>query len=271
MEPSRSFRIMTFNLRCGHVSDGIHSWNSKNGSGGRKEIVKKLLKSYRPDIIGTQEGLDFQIEFLEKSLKEEYDWIGRKRGGPPEDNEFCAIFYKKNLFSVENQRTLWLSESPRKQGSRNWGNDFPRIVTKAELEFDRRDRTVSVFNTHLSHTSDYSRIKSAEMITDLAENLDPPVVILGDFNSSPESRVYEKFSRGFEDAYLASRSSVGPDYTFHSFSGTASESKKKERIDWIFCRLPSPWDIEKTETITYREGGIWPSDHYPVLCEVSSK
>ena len=51
-------RVMSFNIRYGAANDGANHWDQ------RKPLVVKAIQSFRPDILGTQETLDFQAEFL---------------------------------------------------------------------------------------------------------------------------------------------------------------------------------------------------------------
>ena len=51
-------RVMSFNLRYGTANDGKNRWDL------RKEAVAAVVQKLDPDILGVQEGLLFQLEFL---------------------------------------------------------------------------------------------------------------------------------------------------------------------------------------------------------------
>ncbi len=51
-----TIKVMTFNLRFGTAPDGPNHWNN------RKDMVIEVIKNYDPDLLGTQECLDFQTK-----------------------------------------------------------------------------------------------------------------------------------------------------------------------------------------------------------------
>ncbi|RQV98064.1 MAG: endonuclease, partial [Calditrichaeota bacterium] len=100
---------MTFNIRYGTAEDGENSWEK------RKSLLIEMLKKYRPDILGTQESLDFQIEEIKADFPK---WavfgIGRYHGidlpeRPHESmsGESCRIFYDSTKFVLLKEGTFW--------------------------------------------------------------------------------------------------------------------------------------------------------------------
>ena len=59
---SEKINIMTYNIRLDTEADGINMWDN------RKEGVLSLIKEESVDILGIQEGLPSQIEYLSKEL-----------------------------------------------------------------------------------------------------------------------------------------------------------------------------------------------------------
>ena len=55
-------RIMSFNIRYGSANDGDNHWKN------RKEMVFDVLRDHKPDIVGLQEALDFQIAEIRKAV-----------------------------------------------------------------------------------------------------------------------------------------------------------------------------------------------------------
>ena len=60
----------------------------------RRDMQVDMIRKYNPDIIGTQEGLKEQIDYLAEQLPE-YNVIGEGRQGG-DDDEHMAIFYKRD-------------------------------------------------------------------------------------------------------------------------------------------------------------------------------
>ena len=69
---SAELRVMSFNIRYGTADDGEDGWLH------RRERVAHVIRTFGPDLLGTQEGLDFQIRDLRERLAE-YDCVGAGR------------------------------------------------------------------------------------------------------------------------------------------------------------------------------------------------
>jgi endonuclease/exonuclease/phosphatase family metal-dependent hydrolase len=88
---------------------------------------------------------------------------------------------------------------------------------------------------------------------------DIPLIVLGDFNTTPDSRVHAVLTADLRDVWDAAPQRSGPAATFHEFSG-----KPDRRIDWILYRGVQPLSVR---TVTDQEDGRYPSDHFPVVAE----
>ena len=96
--------VMTYNIRYDSPNDGLDQWNY------RKKILTDQIQFYAPDIIGIQEGLLHQIEYIKDALKNyEYLGLGRDDGG--KNGEYCAIFYKKKILTPKHQSFMFKSGS----------------------------------------------------------------------------------------------------------------------------------------------------------------
>ena len=54
--------IMSFNIRYGSANNGGNHWKN------RREMVFDVLRNHRPDVVGLQKALDFQIEEICKAV-----------------------------------------------------------------------------------------------------------------------------------------------------------------------------------------------------------
>src|SRR5690606_33514413 len=68
-EEKPTVRVMSFNIRYGTAPDGENHWDK------RKEFLVETIKAYDPDLLGTQETLGFQRDYLAKNLPA-YDYLG---------------------------------------------------------------------------------------------------------------------------------------------------------------------------------------------------
>src|SRR5688572_10447625 len=69
---NHDLRVMTFNLRVSTVIDGMNNWAFRKG------MVVERIRSFDPDILGTQEGKDGQCDFLQEELPA-YTFFGAGR------------------------------------------------------------------------------------------------------------------------------------------------------------------------------------------------
>ncbi|WP_369207158.1 endonuclease/exonuclease/phosphatase family protein [Streptomyces sp. PU-14G] len=254
---NRALRVMSFNLR--YASDTPpHSWPE------RRPVTRALLHRERPHLIGTQEGLYPQLKDIAADLgRSRYDWIGTGRAGGSRD-EFMAVFYDvRRLLPLEYDH-FWLSDQPDLIGSKTWGNAVIRMVTWIRFRDLANDRELYHLNTHLDHQNQYSRERSAALITDRLGGLDAalPRLVTGDFNVPAHANpVYDTLLADGEltDTWdtAASRSKLYG--TFHGYEPLVPDG---DRIDWI---LASPKvRTHRAEIIAYARDGQYPSDHLPV-------
>ena len=260
-------KVMTFNIRYNNPADSINAWPK------RASIVYSFLKNEKPDLIGMQEVLTRQYEYLDSVLTDYTSiCIGRTDGARA--GEMNPVFFRKDRFELIRTKTFWLSETPDVEGSQSWGAGLPRIVTWSELSEKTTHEHFYFFNTHFAHDSDSARMMSAGLLLDKVDSIAAgfPFVITGDFNMLISARGYEILTSPYEsvplfsDAYAVSeRRPTGPAYTFNGFS----ENTSSGRIDYIFVR--NGMKVLEHRTFIKKEHGIYISDHWPVMATVSLK
>lgn len=251
-------RITSYNVRYPAKSDGENVWEK------RKDILIESIRKMDPDVMGTQELFKLQGDYIVEKLPE-YAWLGVSRRGNTED-EYMGVFYKKSKWKVVESGNFWLSETPDAPGSSNWDMSLPRMATWALFEAAEGRGRFYFVNTHMAHRreDETARQKSAMVIQNWLGKLDAfvPVILTGDFNSAAEGGTYQKMISGFSDAWKIAERRSGPEGTFHGFRGRPGNM----RIDWIFLR--GAWRVKEAETVTWNDGGRYPSDHFPVWAVV---
>ncbi|HET6405554.1 MAG TPA: endonuclease/exonuclease/phosphatase family protein [Candidatus Thermoplasmatota archaeon] len=246
-------KVMTFNLRRRKESDGPNTWIH------RRDAAVETIRRHAPDVLGTQEGLEDQVEFLGEHFPE-YGMLGEARHGGRRD-EFNAIFYRKDRFKVAKSGNFWLSDTPDKAGSRSWGNLVPRMCTWARFIDKDSGQEFAHVNTHLDHLVPSARKKGAELISRRMPK-DVPVLMTGDFNALQQGGTYRFLTGavGLLDSRWASRTPVSTKWnaTFHRFTG-----RGLYRIDYILGRGVA--QFENYGVCRDRYQGKLPSDHFPVV------
>lgn len=273
-------KVMSFNLRYGTAKDGENSWEY------RKNIMIDMLRKSNPDIIGSQEGLKFQFEYIISKIPE-YKFFGVSRRGTDED-EFSAIIYDSHKLKILDGGNFWLSETPDVQGSQSWESSLPRMVTWALFQTKTGNRFYH-YNTHLDHRSELARHRGALLIWEKVRSHDNdlPVVLTGDFNATNKSFVWDFFTGkteydgerpDFVDAWdVATVRKGDAKLTYHGFKGERAEQSWEDRtgqtlidrrmIDWILFR--GKLSVDSAAIISYNECGKYPSDHYPVYANLT--
>lgn len=255
--PDLPLEVMSFNLRYGTAKDGEDSWVH------RRPRVRALIEAEGPDLIGTQEGLRFQLDELGTDLPG-YGELGRARADGEERGEYSAILYRRDRLDVLEEGTFWFSDTPEVPGSTSWGNRLPRICTWARFRDLRTGEAFYLYNAHLDHESPESRRRSAELLVECIQERDPkdPVLVTGDLNAGPASPPVRALEELVRDTWRAVRGSEEGGGTFHGFRG----GREGERIDYVFAG--PAWQALEASIIRARYAGGWPSDHYPVTARV---
>ena len=253
-------RVMSFNIRYSSAPDGENSWDK------RKELLLDVIRKADPDLLGTQEVLAGQFDFLGKQL-EGYTAVGVGRDDGVRKGEFSAVLYKTDRFEAADSGTFWLSETPDVAGSKSWDSSLPRVATWARLRDQAvKGREVLFVNTHWDHRGKQARVEAGRIIRAWISKHagKASVVVTGDLNVHDDNEgflamVAEDGKPRLLDVYrLAHDKPRNDEATFHGFSG----EKKGQRIDFI---LASPdLSVSEAQIVRTQREGRYPSDHYPV-------
>lgn len=244
-------RVMTFNVRT-PSPDGVNVWEN------RRDLFVRTIRDADPDVFGTQELHKEQGDYVVAKLPH-YAWFGEGRRGGDGD-EHMGVFFRTDRLKVLESGNFWLSDTPDVPGSISWGHPFPRMVTWALFERKADGRRFYFFDTHLPYRDEdeAARTKGAKEILARIEALpkNVPVVLVGDFNTTPASRAHALLATVLTDARATAPERAGPDKTFHAFTGLPTE-----QIDWILTR---GFAALSADTLTVHDGKVYPSDHFPV-------
>jgi endonuclease/exonuclease/phosphatase family metal-dependent hydrolase len=262
-------RIMSFNIRYGSANDGENHWKN------RKEMVFDVLRDHKPNIVGLQEALDFQIAEIRKALGK-YGLIGVAREDGMRDGEFSCLLYDISLYNVSESGTFWFSDTPHIPGSNHWGNACVRICTWARFIEKKSGKAFYMFNLHLDHVSQPSREKSAVLLSQRIKNRNfpDPFIVTGDFNTGENNPVItylkgqttltgadgrkSKNPVPMVDTFRVLHPDVKDVRTGHGFRG----ARKGNKIDYVF--VPSSVKVLEAQILYENTDGRYPSDHYPV-------
>lgn len=254
-------RVMTYNIKVG--SDIMH-WEQ------RKTALVEAIRQQSPTILGTQEGLEYQLAYLRDELQH-YEMHGEGRD-PLLGGEYCAVFVDKRVAQVESSGTFWLSATPDVAGSRMPDEHLPRVATWVRMHV--HGTPLLYINTHLTYIEDGIPAQMTVLVQELEKLIDPTIetIITGDFNIGRHRQPIASLNAlGFEDAWSIARDVSGPLFTFPGWDVWDDERINsvidENRIDWVCVR---PVNGESTppiaiETLHTHRADPVPSDHFPVV------
>jgi endonuclease/exonuclease/phosphatase family metal-dependent hydrolase len=268
-----NLNVMSFNIRRGTAKDGRNHWVF------RRNRVQEVLHHYRPDVLGLQEAMDFQISAI-RTMLPGYEMVGIGNMGGSEGLH-NAIFYDAARFILSEEGTFWLSDTPDIPGSRGWGNIIRRTCSWARLIEKESLQAFYFYNTHLDHISLRSRKKSVVLLTQRihARSYPDPFVLTGDFNarekSAPIQYLKGKILLGTKtkervlnpsplmDTFRVRHPNHRSAATFHGFRRFFFRFK----IDYIF--VPPSVRVHDAKIIQMRWKECYPSDHFPLITSIT--
>lgn len=272
-EAAEPLRVMTFNIRYGTAKDGPNHWDL------RKEFLVETIKAFKPDLLGTQETVGFQRDYLAEKLPE-YTTIGVGRDDGAEKGEMMAIYIRQERFDVIGSGHFWLSETPDVVGSKSWDSSLPRMVTWAHLKDKQAPDGPQIkwFNTHFDHMGVEARKLAGRLLRErVEEQKEKAVIVTGDFNSVEGSDAYKNLfgaDDGRESPIVDTFRVVHKDMqrfddvaTFSNFKGGGP--RKGGRIDWI--GVSNHFKVLSAEIDYTERDGRTPSDHFPVTAVLEWK
>jgi endonuclease/exonuclease/phosphatase family metal-dependent hydrolase len=252
-----TIKIVSFNLRCVWIGDGINSFIFRAGM-----IYDKIMREI-PDMIAFQEVTANHLDLLKRMLPE-YVFCGQFRNQDyTGEGLFTAI--RKDAWDVIAYEAFWISPTPYVAGSRFEGqSNCPRICIVTQIRHKHTGKMLRLYNIHLDHISDTARIEGIKCVMakvkEFNERQPLPSMIMGDYNAIPDSETI-RFCNEHKDPVIKDVSSALT-VTYHGF-GTDSQ-----KIDYIYVTEEMADAVLETQIWDTKYNGIYLSDHYPVCADV---
>jgi glycerophosphoryl diester phosphodiesterase/endonuclease/exonuclease/phosphatase family metal-dependent hydrolase len=266
-ESPKNLRLMSYNIRYATAPDADNRWEN------RRDHLLVTILNFSPDLIGTQETLAVQRDFLrDRLIGFEVHGVGRDDG--KEEGEMMAIFYRKSRFEKLESGHFWLSETPDTTGSKSWDSSLPRMVSWLKLKdlLDPEAKPILYLNTHFDHRGPKARLEGAKLIRQKLAELgkDCRLLLTGDFNCPEGSEPYrtifggsdeEKKASPLQDTFRVAYPSQGDK------EGTTTSFKvgplRGSRIDWIGAS--KEWQVLGGGIDYTARNGKVASDHFAVF------
>lgn len=226
--------------------------------------IATFLRSQRPDVITLQEFRNQDmgngqkaVEFLSRALEMPYYRFEHL----PEHRHGAVIFSRYPITSVDtlfmplreiNTGIIATLETP--QGPLGVGNIHLSSYQVSKLLEDKRDAIENrwdVMQLLYQRTLEVLPLQQdkVDQILAGADQYPHPLILTGDFNAVPHSRIVHQFSRRYTDSFIASGGWLGWTYPLLGPWGL--------RIDYQFAS-------EEVQPLRHRVLHSRESDHYPI-------
>jgi endonuclease/exonuclease/phosphatase family metal-dependent hydrolase len=274
-DPSR-LRVLNYNVMCSFCKnkahpDYVHDWST------RVPWLKDVLSRHDADLVGVQELQAFGIpeggpDEFDQILPPGYEtFYYRNQPGDTLDIDYpdAAIAWRKSRFVGLEDGAFWLSPTPDKAFSTGFasGGQLPRLVVWVRLRDTPNDRELIVVNTHFDNNAPSQKLSAPlllERLLPLAQKA--PLVVVGDFNSRPNSDAYALLIGGepeLVDSYNEATATLAatPESVVVSNATPPPVWDVTDRIDHIFFH--GPFEVLAWIVDLYRYGDKQqpPSDH----------
>jgi len=260
-QPRAPLTVMSFNIRYGTAKDGENEWSA------RRDMLFEVIRDAKPDLLGLQEALDFQIDEILAAVSG-YAVVGVGRDDGAEKGEYSAILFRTDRFHVAEAGTFWFSDTPTVPGSKSWGNQITRISSWARF-VDRDGRGFYHFNLHLDHQSQPSRERSTVLLRGRIDTraIPDPVIVTGDFNVGEANPALATLTGGTGAPFVDTFRVLYPDVKdVGTFTGFKVGTIGADKIDYVL--VPPGTEVMAAEIVRFSRNNRYPSDHFPVTARV---
>ncbi len=253
---------MTYNVMCSFcVEEGMDDWAT------RLPHLQAAITRHDPDLFGLEELLSQNDLAPFEKANPQYTpvyYIDPGTGPAPFPiYPDATIFYRTSRFTLVQHGVYWLSPTPDAAWSEGFATHVQewRLVDWAELVDKPSGQHLYFAATHFDNNAP-SQAKSAPLVVSRsapwAKKM--PVILVGDFNSTPSSDAYHTLAGTFTNSY---------DLADSLFIDVGTEPTPawdpSQRIDHIWFqghafKVPA-WTVDMH---LYGDPPRPPSDHFPV-------
>ncbi len=159
-----TFNLLRIDIELNENKDPMNQWDH------RLSRIVATIQEMNPDLIGTQEVAETQLNDLLEQLGNTYSFYGK----PRKDGEYNGIFYRTDRFEPLNQNIFKVPDIEKDQ-----------LITFIEFKDLKTDKIFGLYNTHVSFSNINFRDTEARYIANLLKNHSIPVLFSADVNTFP--------------------------------------------------------------------------------------
>lgn len=273
--PPHPLTVMTFNVLCSFCDPHYDPWDQ------RLAYFGDIFARHDPDLIGLQEispppinGGHEPDQILARAPGRDALYFKPASGSQYQPYPDAMILYRSSRFTVLEEGQYWLSPTPDTPWSTGFVRvQFPRLVVWARLrDHGHGDRELYFAATHFDNNAPSQQLSAPLLQERTAPFVEmEPVIVVGDFNSSPDSTAYQILttdsSKGFvfQNAFDLTQ--------WHIVTNQTPEPAYdvNDRIDHIFLAGRGvSWSVSSwvADLTVYGPQQRYPSDHFPIIAVI---
>jgi endonuclease/exonuclease/phosphatase family metal-dependent hydrolase len=257
--------VMTFNVLCSFCDDTYDPWEDRIG------YITDTIDRHTPDLVGLQEL--FTGEEVQQLLDLSPDYSALFYSDDTSDYADATIWWRTDRYELVDSGFYWLSPAPDTPFSVGFSPpQLPRLVAWAHLRELSSGAELLFVNTHFDNNSPSQEL-SAPLLLERTEAQAGalPIVVVGDFNSQPDSTAYAILTGGVDGAGLALQNSfdLAQDWLVNSNGDPAPGYDPATRIDHVFV-AGGEWAVPLwiVDTWVYGEAQKHTSDHFAIAVDL---
>ena len=265
--PSGAIKVMSYNVY------NFHGMQDEFSEDTQSKLVDFLVNA-DCDILCLQESFESALgDSCKKRLNDKYPYsqFTLKEGG----KNSIAIYSKYKILSSDtiayksecNLSAAYILDMPAGKTllvnnhleashlSLDDRNNFKNIVTGDANSDSISHESKNIIST-LTKSSLIRNAQVKAVSEYISRHIDMPIILCGDFNDTPTSFNHSVMNRNLTDCYIAT--GIGPGWSY-------CHSGLRVRIDNIMCSSHfDPYGCKVLSNVNY-------SDHYPIVCWLTSK
>lgn len=257
--------VMTFNILCSFCDDTYDPWEDRIG------YISDTIARHDPDLVGLQELFTGEEVQQLLDLNPEYDALFYS--DETLDYADATIWWRTDRYELLESGFYWLSPTPDVPLSVGFSPpQLARMVTWAHLRELSSGAELLFVDTHFDNNTPSQEL-SAPLLLERTQGQagELPIVVVGDFNSRPDSAAYATLVEGAAPGGIALDNSfdLAAMWSVDSNQDPAPPYDPSIRIDHIFVaggQWSVPWWV--VDTWVYGASDLHTSDHFAMAAEL---
>jgi endonuclease/exonuclease/phosphatase family metal-dependent hydrolase len=257
--------VMTFNILCSFCDDTYDPWDDRLG------YMADTIARHDPDLFGLQEL--FTADEVQQLLDLMPGYEVLYFMDELTDYADASIWWRADRYELVDSGFYWLSPAPDTPFSVGFADmQFPRIVAWAHMRELATQGELLFVTTHFDNNSPSQELSAPLLLerTELQAG-ELPIVVVGDFNSKPDTVAYGILTNGVDGQGFALTNSfdLADSWSVESNQDPAPAYDVDSRIDHIFV-AGGAWSVPSwvVDTWIYGPNDLPTSDHFAMVAEL---